>query len=465
MESPFQPTRCSGAGYHFEDQVLPLQFARNRNVTFLQDHHPHAGNTQVHVAGQVHVRRLADGGDEPRIVLEIVTNAHDLFLDVYADEESQTMKVSVPRTYDNVDRVNWPCVEMRATIWVPADAEIGELRVGTTHLDILLVDDLSLHVDGYSRITSVSGSITSAANSPPSSHLNYANDTSGFLPPDHTFVPAKNTYAFDSRVIEASSTSGPITGNWPLYDLLGLHTSSGDISVSITPQAANPNPNPNPDSDKPAILSLSSLSGTVSASEPIHARPNQQQQQQQPATPPRNYLVDVKSTSGAVRAALAFSGGATFKSASADLTLDLLPVLPASASAAGPAQLETATTSGTTAVRVLSPVWGGLGAAENSAAVRGVGGRPLDCLAAVHKATSGDIRLQYPQAWEGYLQARTMSGVLRVRGRDVKVVKPSRGWGPESRLEARKGVVPGMPGSSIWARALSGDVDAVVGDV
>ncbi|KAI1461015.1 hypothetical protein F4805DRAFT_414424 [Annulohypoxylon moriforme] len=434
VAAPFMPTYCENAQYRFEDQILALNFDANRNVTFIEDQHAHSGTSQVRVAGQVNVRRLDEGGS-PRLVLEIATNDKGILLDVYADEEAQALKVSVPKKYDILDPEDWPCVEIRTTIWVPQDADLGVLSLSVVHLDILLLDDLTLHVADYSQLQSVVGSISSGADRP----ITYNNSLFLTTIPDFTFVPAKASYVFDSRVIEVSTTSGHIDGNWPLYDMLGLHTTSGDIGVSITPQEEL-------DEDpRSAVLSLSSISGAVHATEPVHAGAD---------IPLRDYLVDIKSTSGGIHGAFAFGAGIELKSTASDIALDLLPVMHVGhVSPTQPAQMETATTSGTTAIRVLEPIWYN----ENRTVVAG---RPLNCLQALHKSTSGDIGLRYPQAWEGNLYAETTAGRLKVKGRDVKVVRSVGGW-PGSKLEARKGA--GGAGSSIQVHALMGNMDAVIG--
>ncbi|KAI1480543.1 hypothetical protein F4774DRAFT_377602 [Daldinia eschscholtzii] len=433
LVGPFQPTYCDNAVHRFEDQILGLNFGRNHNVTFIEDQHAHSGNAQVRVAGQVNVRRL-DAGGSPRLVLEIATNDKGILLDVFVDEDAQALKVSVPKKYNALNPNIWPCVEMRATIWVPEDAEIGILSLSSVHLDVLFLDDLSLHVAGYTRVSSVVGDITSGTDRPTS----YNN--SGFMlsAPEYTFIPARDSYLLDSRIIEVSTTSGKIEGNWPLYDMLGLHTTSGHITVSITPkEELETDP-------KAAVLSLSSISGTISATEPVHLREQ---------IPLRDYLVDIKSTSGSIHGALAFGAGIELKSTASDIALDLLPVMNEDrVSPDQPAQLETTTTSGNTAIRVLEPVWYG----DRSL----VGNRPLNCLQSLHKSTSGDIGLRYPQAWEGYLLAETTSGRLKVKGRDVKVIRSVGGW-PGSKLEARKGA--NGPGSNIQVHALMGNMETIIG--
>ncbi|GAW14779.1 hypothetical protein ANO14919_041820 [Xylariales sp. No.14919] len=443
---PAQENFCQGEQHHYDDQILSLDFERSQNLTFKEAAYKHPGSMAVRVGGHVKVQRLIGGGD-PRMVLDIVTNEPDLRLYTSLDAEMQTIKVSVPETYESSVPGQRPCVEIRGTAWVPEDAEIGILSLRATHLDILLFDDLSLHVADYTELASVTGHIKAGASEPASHESNIGASLSDL---DYVFVPAKDTWAFDSRIIEVRTTSGHIDGNWPLYDLLGLHTTSGSIKVSITPEGeleSNP---------KSAVLSLSTVSGGISAAEPVHDLKR---------IPQRDYLVDVKSTSGSVRSALAFSAGITVHSTASSIALDLLPVINIDKiNPQAPAQLETVTTSGETAVRILEPRFfddNGKTLATDDEVLADAASRALDCLEATHKSTSGNIGLHYPQSWEGVISAETTSGRLVARGKDLKIIKSSRGW-PGSIMEGRKGT-PGKK-STIQVRALLGSMDALIGD-
>ncbi|KAI3317610.1 hypothetical protein HD806DRAFT_541076 [Xylariaceae sp. AK1471] len=446
-ESPFQPTYCEGEQHRYNDQILSLDFERSRNITFEETGQSHSGSIGVRVGGQIIIRRLKEGGD-PRMVLEIATNEPDLRLHTSLDADLQAIRVNVPDRYENTVPGQHPCVEMRGTVWVPENAEIGILSIRAIHLDVLLLDDLSLRVVDYSELSSVVGDIRSGASKPAS----YKNSNAVFSDPGHAFVPAKDSYVFDSRVIEVSTTSGKIEGNWPLYDVLGLHTTSGNVQVSITPEeelADNP---------KPAVLSLSTISGAISAAEPDERR----------RIPQRDYLVDIKSTAGSVRGALAFGAGITVHSTSSDVTLDLLPVINIDEiTPEKPAQLETVTTSGATAVRIVEPIlFDGNGKTISAGTFEDgvlvdLTSRALDCLEATHRSTSGNIGLRYPQSWEGTLYAVTTSGQLIAKGKDLKIIKYAGGW-PGSKMEARKGPVGKK--STIQVHALLGTMDTIIGD-
>lgn len=428
---------------------MAVDFSKGKNLTFIQDSHVRGGNRPVKVGGQVNIRQLDEGGF-PRVVVEILTNDHELLLDSLIDEKQQTMKISVPKKFKSLDDENPPCVEMRATIWAPKDAELQQFVVGAIHLDILTLDDLSMHVSDYIRVSAISGDVISAA----TATLTYENGGSLDVDnnPDFTFIPAGKAYNLDSRVIEISSTTGDIKGNWPLYDLLGLHATSGSIKVSITPQAVL-------DSDpKPAVLSMSSVSGSIHATEPIHEL-NQ--------IPIRDYLVDTKSTSGGIHCALAFGAGIELKSTASDIAVDLLPIMDQDTiKPTSPAQLETTTTSGTTAVRILDPIWyTGKDMTSKALASDVMTTSSLspefNCLQAMHKSTSADIGLRYPQSWVGDIEAETTSGKLSTKGKDVKITRAGGNW-PNNKMMAYKGRSGG--GSTIIVRTMLGNMDAILGD-
>ncbi|KAI1748507.1 hypothetical protein F4782DRAFT_355290 [Xylaria castorea] len=450
--SPFQSPYCEGQQHRYDDQILSLDFERSQNLTFRERGYKNSGSTSVHVGGQIDVRRLNKGDSDPRMVLEIATN--DPFLRLYTslDANLQEIKVNIPETFESTVSGQRPCVEIRGTVWVPEDGELTILSLRTIHLGISLLDDLSLKVADYTDLASVAGDITAAA----SKSASNGKDLGALhAHPDHRFVPAKDSWAFHSRVIEAHTTSGNIEGNWPLYDMLGLHSTSGNQQVSITPQGGS-------EADpKPAVVSLSTVSGTISATEPVH-EPGR--------IPRRDYLVDVKSTSGAVHGAFAFGGGITVHTTASDVSLDLLPVIDIDRSTTqNPAQLETVTTSGTIGVRVLEPVFFddddgkalAIDGGDNDARLADMASRALDCLEAKHKSTSGSIGLRYPQSWEGLLYAQTTNGRLVAKGKDLKIVKYAGGW-PGSKMEARKGAVGTK--STIEVHALLGGMDAVIGD-
>ncbi|KAI8963022.1 hypothetical protein F5Y11DRAFT_168269 [Daldinia sp. FL1419] len=432
--APYDPTLdYTNSVYRFESQTMALNFDSFHNITFIQDQHTRLGNAEVRIGGKINIRRL-DAGGYPRMVWEAATNDKGILIDLLVNEEEQALKVSVPRNHNPLNPNIWPCVEMRATIWAPENAEIGVLSLGSIQMHVLFLEDLSLHI-GCTRVSTISGDIMSGADHPTA----YNNSGLMLSASDFIFIPAKESYMLDSRVTEVATTSGRIGGNWPLYDLLGLHTTSGNITVSITPQEelkADP---------KTAMLYLSTISGTIYVVEPI---------QQSEQIPLRDYFVNIKSTSGDISGAFVFGSCFGVESTSSDVTLDLLPMVNAGrVSPNQPTQLETTTTSGATYIRMMEPIWyGNRGLVSNN--------RPFDCLQAVHMSTNGNLGLRYPQSWEGYVLTDTEDGSLRIAGRDVKIVKSVGTWAG-SKLEALKG--PARPGSTMHIHAAVGNMNAVIG--
>ncbi|KAK8107960.1 uncharacterized protein PG998_009973 [Apiospora kogelbergensis] len=460
---PLESTHCKNATFRFPEQIMAVKFSKEKYFSFVEEMAFHKGHGDVSIAGQVNIRKVDATGD-PRVILEIVTNDPDLRVDVNADEADQMMKVTVPKHTESADPDVRPCMEMRATIYVPENAELKEMGIKTVHLDILTMDDLSLKVAEYTRLVSDLGDVVSAADKARTYTTAEMTPLAGAQ--DYIFVPAKNTYQFNSRVIEVQTVAGSIGGTWPLYDLLGLHATAGNVQASIAPKPvleADP---------KPAVLSLSTVSGFLSAAEPIHELDQM---------PIREYLVDLKSTSGRIHAALAFSTGIDLKSTASDIAVDLLPVLdssktpvwfagwsasspPLPPSSGSPPPLSHAAAATKRDANGAAPITltalATLEQVRDVSAAAGLATQPLDCLSGVHKSTSGDIGLKYPSTWVGNLVGESTAGKLGITGKDVRIVKSTSGLG-RSELLAYKGQNGGA--SSIQTRSMIGNLACQIG--
>ena len=454
---PFIPIVCPQAVFRQRDRVLPLVFDGMHNVAFVQrvDNYTHSPSGQpVEVKGRVEFRRV-DAGGVPRILVETATSDESLPVRISAHEQTQTMQIVVPSQYVPGPRSASPepCVEISATILVPRAGEINNLTVDAANLDVRFAESLSLRVAGTINITTVDASVGSGVRE---DEIRLSTDVFAGLDSarewgigNHAFVPAPASYRLDARVIKVATTSGRIHGNWPLFDVLNLRTISGEIGLSITPkEAAKADP-------KPAALTLRTASGTIQVAEPVRGG-------SETGIPARDYVFSVHSTSGLIRTALAFGGladAAELSSTSGSIVADLLPVLDrARVTPRQPAQLKTSTTSGSSMVRVLEPLW--VGDAPFSTA----GGTPvLDRLEANHRSTSGSVSLRYPQSWEGDLSARTTSGTLRASGRDLRVMPSSRSW-PRA-LHAHKRAGTGAQNASLLdVSTTSSEINVVIGD-
>lgn len=462
-------------------ETFDVSFDPDSSLTVVQKIHDDDGHgwSDVQVQGAVVLRR--SGSDTPgsAVVVEAIVNDDSLTIDTSWDAEYQTLVVTVPR------RLSWdygnqrPCINVKITVWVPEDGALDKLKVDTVHLDIRLLDNLSLSVLKHTKLSSIVGSAISALSVADSGRID--NVFGVGAPEDFPFQPG--SFRFRSRFIEVKTTAAPIKGSWPLYDYLGLQSTSGAIKVYIEPKEADR------DAPKPAILYIQSFSGNVEFREPIYDAADMFGQLQalnatgadatavdgraEQLLPPRDYSLDVHTTSGDISGAAAFSSTASFRSTSGDLSVDLLPVLDRSLTKADAkaASLQTSSTSGKTNVRVLEPLWvdslskSSADGSSYSAGLLGAGDSPppLRCLYGKHRSTSADIQVTYPGSWEGDIELSSLTGDLKVAGDGVKLIKAGSEWpGINKSLLARKGEKGA--GAKLKGESTSGDVDVVVGE-
>ncbi|KAK0634741.1 hypothetical protein B0T17DRAFT_485038 [Bombardia bombarda] len=441
---------CQDAQFPRPTRKFDVSFTEDKQFTFIQKtstRHDdnHRGARFVQVQGTVVFRRTdSDKHADPAAFLDVVVNDDRIDVNVEWDEHLQLLAVTAPRTIPWDQTVgSWPCVSIRGTVWVPEGSALDYLSVKTTQLDIVLLDDLSLDVAQRTVLASTVGHITSASTGDRARDDDIVNGSG-----------APGTFRFRSRLVEAETTSAPIKGAWPLYDYLGLRSTSGDIGVCVEPKEADE------EAPRPAILYVRSNSGSVEVREPVDAAReavvaggDDGGDKPEKVLPPRDYRVDMHTTSGKIEGAVAFSSAATFKSTSGSIKIDALPVLDSSFASEDSKEvwIMTQTTSGDTTIDVAEPLW------------VGEGGKALRCLHGSHTTTSADIKLKYPGAWEGDIYLSAMSGKLAARGKDVQVSSERGDWpGVNRKLVARKG---SGGGGSITAKATSGDVDVLVGEV
>lgn len=489
---------CQDAQIDRHKQTYGVDFGTNKALTLIEkaddDHHPSWGS--VHVQGAVILRRAGPETESAAVTVETIVT--DDRLRVYSswDADAGTLELIVPRSIEwGRDRPR-ACVNFKITVWVPEGSSLRHLVADVEHLDIKLLDNLSLSVGDGTKLSSIVGTITSA-----STGSNTRDNNPNNLPPQEaTTTTPPPTYAFNSRIIDVHTTSGSINGAWPLYDYLGLRSTSGSIRVAINPQPASAY-----SSAKPATLYIKTSSGDVDFREPIHAAEGtfrigqsltDTAERQRAASraearlPPREYRVDVHTTSGDIVGAAAFGAAAGFRSTSGTISLELLPVLDVTLAGveggAREVELSTSSTSGATDVKVLEPLWvddlvigaaEGLGQEERvrrgyvgmeapDVAVTGGGKgkeKLLRCLSGMHTTTSAKIKLRYPASWEGDINLSTLTGTLQVGGEGVKLIKAGSDWpGVNKMLLARKGE-EGV-GGKVQGRSTSGDVDTWVGE-
>lgn len=501
--------RCSGKPLESVSSALPVNYGPGHSVSIVQnvtEPDRHYDTHEVHVSGDVIIRRTGQGSPAPSFTVEMLKNDEAIHVAVDWDSQAQSLHLGVPRRLPDMDTVARPCIELRITLWVPGHAVLDTLSVDSIHLGIRLMDNLALRVAQHSQLSSVIGPIVSATD---------GTDKAEKLVEDS----APDYYDFDSRVIEVSSTSADITGYWPMYDYLGVSSVSGDIKVRVAPKEELK------DAPKPATLNSKSVSGDIEIWEPLHKALSSSSDMSSASHSPdryiplRDYRTNIQTQSGKITGAVAFSSTCRIHSTSGDSQVELLPVLHASdADSDSASNLETSTISGDTKLQVREPLWikkdrkgylpphnpgssalpppvgrddgpeeeedekvipvGDVGAGHPYLSLplpRPHHSRDLDplnsqsrsppalrCLKSRHSSTSADIQLSYPASWEGELDLGTMSGSLKVSGEGVRVIGDGSRWpGINKHLVARKGADGGAAAS---IKTMSGDVRVVVGE-
>lgn len=487
--------RCAPNQLKYQTATFKLEFSEYRNLSVFQDvknQQSHDGQ-DVFVSGDIVVRRSGADSPGPAIVLETTTNDDRIDIELNWDDNEQRLYILTPLSMPWTNNEGSPCVQIRATIWVPANSVLDSLNIEGVHLGIQLLDNLSLHMNNFARLASTVGAIASATDGETSKTKLMHQD-----PP--------TSYQLDTRYIEVKTMSASISGSWPLYDYLGLETISGTITAGVIPKSALE------ESPRPAILYAKSTSGHIEVYEPITQAiatwAQQQPQPQQQASgnsmltataaaetviPPRRYGVDLRSMSGAVKASVAFSQSCKVHTTSGHVDLTLLPVLreDQAQTAKSSSFLETSTTSGTTAITVLDALWSDAsGAYYVSAPPQGLPSAvpapapptvpvaipvrdadPYDLLDASppalrvltgrHSATSATIRVKYPASWEGYIDADCLTGRIDVAGNGVQIIRQDNEFpGIKKHILARKGQ---SSENTVKVHTTSGNIGVLVG--
>jgi len=248
-----------------------------------------------------------------------------------------------------------------------------------------------------------------------------------------------------SRRIILHTTSESVSGSYPLYDLLHISTQSGSISASVTPHSAS-----SEDPSHPATLQLFSTSGSIHADlsgtfiehdvDADYARSLRHQDDgavRFKRPPERHYITSVDAQSGTIFGVFPLGVDTKLESRSGSLRTELV-VMPVNASESR--RLETVSRGGSQSIRIVdSYFW-----AEGRAVWwKGMVSR--------HESQSGSIDIEYPDSWEGEIEAEAESENVSITGRDVEIIRRDRG-----RVFARKGA---HGNGKVFARASSGRVD------
>jgi len=193
----------------------------------------------------------------------------------------------------------------------------------------------------------------------------------------------------DTRERWIDTGSKALSGQFELYDLLGIRSHSGSINIGVRPHPADK------DFPAPARLVIESHSGSVNVNMAALAAPE------------RDYFASIESWSGSVGGSLIHGRDTTVLSHSGSINMRF------SLSGADNASstLSTTSESGRSDITVLNPAR--FAGAKSS----------IKEMTSTHVTKSGSLSLRYPRDWEGIIEGHTQSAGLTLYGRDVEVIE------------------------------------------
>lgn len=208
----------------------------------------------------------------------------------------------------------------------------------------------------------------------------------------------------------------PIRGTFPLFDLLSLSTTTGDIHVVVVPQHASPFGR-----DRPARLKISSSRGgdvrvdfrtAASATGCMNTmNMNTDMDMDMDRLPSRSYNADIQTTTGSITGTIPFSADARLGSTSGSINAVLVPLVVAGGGFPRFPSVTSLSREGCQLVCVLEPVVVlPLGQEldldldlEQGALSMGQGN---------HISSEGSLYITYPRAWAGRVSLRKCTGCL-----------------------------------------------------
>lgn len=437
----------------------------NKPITIVQTTHDTeetSRSSYISTSGEIRLRRLPkDSTVSAHFSFDIRVSDPEIKIIRFWDPTVRTLRVSTPRRAQ-LKSYRQHCISLEITAWIPEHARYSDLRVASISLNLKVFDDLKASVSGSASFTSVSGDVSFPPLKVSKGHFP---KLSAFEIPGHTF---------NSRKIDVETVSGSIKGVYPLYDHLGISSTSGTVAVGVFPHEIDPS------QPLAAELIVSTTSGTINVHLPILAL-----DQPKFKPPPRDYRTRVQSTSGGIYGSFYLGSNAAIEGTSGKLAFTIQPVLETSGKGSNwrtrGSQFETHTQSGSTEIEVREPIFTSLqstkhprkpdlgdddpylllpptdgelfdqkhGADSEEGAMRS-----LSCS---HTTTSGSISVKYPLAYEGTIGAESITGKITITGDGVKTIREKNGFASKE-VVAIKGVDAEGEGSMVALQSLTGSL-------
>jgi len=335
-----------------------------------------ATGKHVCTGGEIRVRPMREHSETKiRVELDIRASDSELFKSesFSITERGSTLTVKTPNEMNgkgsSKHTKETPCLYIYATIWISSGTILETLGIHSEMLSITFDPGLDYSISRRTEVSAHSASLSIDGVRPPLEMTMYSRET----------------------IINVDSAS--VTGSYPLYDLLSIHTNSGSIDITIDPKEASH------DNIKPAVLRLTSTSGSVRATTATTSVPD------------RDYLTDISTSDGSMDLTLLHGLRTTLRSINGRMTVDLYPYGHNNSRT----DIETHSSSGSTDFSVHSSISHPT--------------TPLKKLYAFHHSDSGSLNLWYPAQWQGTVLGTTSSGSIDLGWDGLKIVKDEkRGW-------------------------------------
>lgn len=392
------PMTCPGTKHR---KTLHFDFNRPTELAFAQkSQDPHLRGPEydfVRTFGKVEVLK-DDSLSTIRIALDIrssdpqLTSSESLSI----VNSGSALTVKTPRVVSRESlpdgRAESPCIYVAATVSIPPGTTLENLGINTETLSVIFFPGLDYAITNCTEISAHSAFLSLSTDEPPSVNIN-------------------------SRETNIHLTSGSVTGSYPLYDVLDISTTSGSIDIDVEPKAANE------DNVQPAILRLSSKSGSVRALTSVSS------------VPARDYQTTIKSLNGGIDATLLHGSHTSLRSLNGRINANLYPY----GYNDSRTDINTYCQSGSTDITVHSSISHPTD--------------PMKKLYSEHSGLSGSLNLWYPAQWQGTVKGSTLSGSIDLDWDGLRVVKDEKkGW-VKRTVEAVRGkgeselIISGKSGS------------------
>lgn len=366
------PKVCPGTKHR---KTLTFEFNKPSELAFAQESHDpkrlDPGFNYVRTVGKVEVVKQ-DSPSNIKITLDIRSSDPQLTssesLSILKSGSALTVKTPRRAPRESSSSAEPPCMYVAATVSIPPGTTLENLGINTETLSVTFFPGLDYAITNSTEINAHSSSLSLSADEPPSIDIKH-------------------------RETNIHVISGSIRGSYPLYDVLDISTTSGSIDIEVEPKDADE------DNVQPAVLRLSSKSGSVRAITSIVS------------VPARDYQTSLESSSGGVNAKILHGSRTSLRSLSGHIKADLYPYGHNNSRTDINTHCQSSSTDVTVHSSLSHPT------------------DPIKKLYSGHHGLSGSVRLRYPAQWQGAVQASTLSGSIDLDWDGLRIVRDEKkGW-------------------------------------